>query len=69
MIVPHIACIILLIMARDELTIHWILGIIAFLIISFACIIFFGWLIMVVPVVLIDIVLIMKAFGGDITIR
>lgn len=71
MIALFILCIALLIMGRDELDAGWIWGILGFLVIAFVL----GFVLKIhpvaltVPVILADIVLILKVFGSDITIR
>ena len=71
MLIPLIGCIVLLIMGRDELDAGWIWGIVGFLalcvLLAYVC--HLNALILTVPLVLVDIVLIVKVFGGDIAIR
>lgn len=71
MLIPYVLLVILLFFSKDEVDAKWIYGIFAFLIISFICAynMHISGIIFVVPVVIVDIILILKIFGGDITIR
>jgi hypothetical protein len=71
MYVPFILCIILLISGQEELDANWNIAIIAFLIIALVSIYLLNLFPMffVVALVLVDIILILKVYGGDITIR
>jgi hypothetical protein len=71
MIVPIVIGIVLLIIGRDELDARWILGIIGFLALSLAVFYCLGInaIAFTVPLILVDIVLILKVIGSDITIR
>lgn len=71
MLVPFVACIVLMILGRDELGAGWILGIIGFLALSLVMVFVLNIypIAFVVPVVLVDIGLILKVFGSDITLR
>jgi hypothetical protein len=71
MLIPFILCVVLIIMGKEDLDASWIWGILAFLVIAIVAIMEFKLnpTIFVVPIVIVDIVLILKVFGSDITIR
>lgn len=71
MLIPVIAAIVLLIMARDELNAPWLWGLGAFVVVCFilSVVLINHPFLFIVPIVLVDIFLILKVFGTDITIR
>lgn len=71
MIVPFILYLILLWNGREDLDANWIWGTLGVLAVCLLLILLFhgsGYL-FVVPVVLVDIALLLKVYGGDVTIR
>jgi hypothetical protein len=71
MVIPFIALVVLLVLGREELDPPWLWGIWGFLALALVMVFIFKLFPMffVVPVVLVDVALIIKLFGGDITIR
>ncbi|HEY3378660.1 MAG TPA: hypothetical protein VGL77_14330 [Armatimonadota bacterium] len=70
MLTPFIVFVVLLVMGRDELDTGWIWGLLGFCALALVMVIFRIYPIaFFVPVVLIDIFLVLKVFGSDITIR
>lgn len=71
MLIPGVACLVLIFLGRDELGIRSILGIVCFLVISGCVMAVFHVQpqIFIVVLVFVDVYLILKLFGSDIRIR